>query len=129
MLTIKTLESIKRGARFTLFNGIFSILLGIFYIGFFELILRANFRAINVVWQVFSKYNPRAIVSIGNNVSILNRYVLSIPFEYRKRWIHLSSSEDLVISNIEHCIFYSHFKHHLIQSNPLISIITPAYES
>jgi O-antigen biosynthesis protein len=79
--------------------------------------------------RIFSKYNPRAIVSIGKNISILNKYVFSIPFDYRKRWIHLSSSEDIVISNIEHCIFYSHFKHNLIPSNPLISVITPAYES
>ena len=57
MLTIKTLENIKLGARITLLNGIYASLLGIFYLGFFNFILKTDMRAIDVVWQVFAKYN------------------------------------------------------------------------
>ena len=58
MLTIRTLEKIKLGSRITLFNGIYATLLGIFYLGFFNFILKTNFKAIDTVWQVFAKYNP-----------------------------------------------------------------------
>ncbi len=58
MLTVKTLQNIKRGAWFTIFNGVYAILFGALYIGLFEFILRSNFSAIDVVWQVFAKYNP-----------------------------------------------------------------------
>ena len=79
--------------------------------------------------RIFAKYNPRAIVSIGNDTNELNRHIFETPFEYRKRWVHLSSVNDVVISNIENCVFFSHFKHPYTPFNPLISIITPAYES
>jgi hypothetical protein len=58
MLTIKTLEKIKIGSRTTLFNGIYAVLLGIFYLAFYEFIIKNNFRKIDIVWQVFEKYNP-----------------------------------------------------------------------
>jgi hypothetical protein len=58
MLTIKTLERIKRGAKISLISGVYAIILGILYLSFIKFIVRMNFRAINVVWQVFEKYNP-----------------------------------------------------------------------
>lgn len=78
MLTIKTLESIKRGARTTLFSGVYSILLGIFYIGFFEWIMRSNFRSINVVWQVFSKYNPEITSMLIKLMIIKGLFVIAL---------------------------------------------------
>jgi len=57
MLTIETLEKIKTGARITFFNGIFAIIFGVAYLGFMEFILKYNMRIIDVVWQVFYKYN------------------------------------------------------------------------
>jgi hypothetical protein len=59
MFTIQTLENIKRGSRITFINGIYAILIGISYILLMIPILKRNFRAIDVVWQVFSKYNPQ----------------------------------------------------------------------
>lgn len=90
MLTIRTLENIKRGARITTFNGIYAILLGIVYLGFFKLILKQNFEAISVVWQVFAKYNPAInslfiklmiikglfIITLGIVIIYLSTYIL-----------------------------------------------------
>lgn len=58
MLTIQTVETIRRGSRITLFNGIYAILIGIIYLCTFKFLLKMDFRSIDVVWQVFSKYNP-----------------------------------------------------------------------
>lgn len=57
MLTIETLEKIKSGARITMFNGIFAVIFGVAYFGFMNIILKDNLRIIDVVWQVFYKYN------------------------------------------------------------------------
>ncbi len=96
------------------------------YLRFIHYIWDDNFDNLK---KVFSKVKPQCIVSVGENLSQLNRYIMSIPFDIRKKWVHLSSQDDVVISNIEYCIFFSHYKHPLIISNPLISIITPSYES
>ncbi len=90
MLTTKTLENIKRGARITIFNGIYAILLGIFYLVFFEFILKTNFHAIDIVWQIFAKYNPAInlflvkliiikgsfVITIGAVIAYLSNYIL-----------------------------------------------------
>jgi len=58
MLTIKTVEDIKIGSRITFWNGIYAIFLGALYLIFIKILLKMNFRVIDVVWQVFAKYNP-----------------------------------------------------------------------
>ena len=58
MLTIQTVENIKRGSKITLFNGIYTIILAIVYLSTLRIIAKMNFKVINVVWQVFDKYNP-----------------------------------------------------------------------
>jgi hypothetical protein len=58
MLTIQTVENINRGSKITIFNGIYAILLGIAYLIFLIPLLKMNFRRIDVIWQIFSKYNP-----------------------------------------------------------------------
>ncbi len=57
MLTIRTLEKIKRGSWITLINGIYAVLFGILYLALMKFILRINFHEIEVIWQVFQKYN------------------------------------------------------------------------
>ena len=90
MLTIKTVENIKRGAWTTLFNGVYAVLFGIVYLSFFKFILKVNFKAIDVVWQVFAKYNPEInylfiklmilkgifIIAIGILIIYLSDYIL-----------------------------------------------------
>lgn len=79
--------------------------------------------------KVFSQTKPQALISIGKSLSEINKYTLSIPFDIRKRWIHLASQDDIRIPSVEHCIFYSHYKHPYIKDNPVVSVITPAYKS
>lgn len=57
MLTIRTIEHIKTGARITLLNGIYAILLGIFYAIFSGFIMKIDFRAIESSWGFFERYN------------------------------------------------------------------------
>lgn len=70
MLTIKTLDRIKKGAGITMFNGIYTIIIGVFYLAFFNFILKTNFKAMDIVWQVFAKYNP-AVNSLFVRLMIL----------------------------------------------------------
>jgi cbb3-type cytochrome oxidase subunit 3 len=58
MLTIETVGNIKKGSRITFFNGIYTIILGILYLVFLKTFLKMNFRSIEVIWQLFEKYNP-----------------------------------------------------------------------
>ena len=58
MITIRTVENIRRGANITLWNGILAFGLGLFYLIFIKFLLKENFYYIGTVWQVFSKYNP-----------------------------------------------------------------------
>lgn len=58
MLTIKTLETIKRGARITYLNGVYAIVIGALYLAFMKFILKTDFKSLDVIWQVFAKYNP-----------------------------------------------------------------------
>ena len=90
MITANTVQSIKFGSKITIFNGIYAILLGIVYLGFSKLILLENFRVIDVVWQVFSKYNPSIswmlvklmiikgvfIITLGIVIVYLSTYIL-----------------------------------------------------
>ena len=90
MLNLQTLESIKRGSRITYFNGIYAVLLGIFYIVFHSWIIRVDFSAIGSVWNVFSRYNSvlatlylkfiiltgLLIISSGIAIIYLSSYIL-----------------------------------------------------
>jgi hypothetical protein len=90
MLTIKTLERIKQGAGLTLINGIYTILFGVVYMALMSFILKINFRHIEIVWQVFQKYNPDVnfmivrlmilkgifIIVIGIVIVYLSNYIL-----------------------------------------------------
>lgn len=101
MLTIKTLENIKLGARITLINGIYAAFVGAFYMLFFNFVLKTNMKAIDVIWQVFAKYNPEVnslfvrlmilkgvfIIAIGVLLASLSYYILKK--KDRGTWITL----------------------------------------
>jgi hypothetical protein len=90
MLTIRTLEKIKNGAWITMINGIYAIVFGVLYIALMSFILKINFHEIEVVWQVFAKYNPAInlmiiklmilksifIVAIGIIITYLSNYII-----------------------------------------------------
>jgi len=53
------IQRVKQGSKLTLYNGIYMILLGIFYSVFFKYIMKSNFQAVDSIWRLFEKYNPK----------------------------------------------------------------------
>jgi len=90
MLTANTLNNIRRGGRITFFNGIYAIIFGVLYLIFINFLLKMNFKAVSVVWQVFAKYNPAInllfvkliilkavfIIIIGIAIMYLSSYII-----------------------------------------------------
>jgi len=52
------IKKVKQGAKITLFNGIYMIALGLFFIFSIEFNMKSNFNAISQLWGFFSKFNP-----------------------------------------------------------------------
>ena len=52
------IRKVKQGAKLTWYNGIYMILFGVFYGGFFQFNMKHNFNAISELWGFFSKFNP-----------------------------------------------------------------------
>jgi len=90
MLTIQTVQNIKTGSRVTLFNGIYAMALGVLYLGFYKFMIKINFKAIDAVWQIFTKYNPELssmlirlmilkgifIIIMGFTIAALSSYII-----------------------------------------------------
>jgi len=51
------IKRVKQGAKITLYNGIYMIFLGIFYIFFSDMNMRNNFNTISKLWGFFTRYN------------------------------------------------------------------------
>jgi len=51
------IRKVKQGARITYYNGIYMILLGVFYFVFLNYIMKTNFNSISKLWGFFSRYN------------------------------------------------------------------------
>ena len=65
------IKKVKQGSKITLYNGIYMILFGFFYIFFAEYNMKNNFQAIDSIWRLFVKYNPKIYkLFILSNVSI-----------------------------------------------------------
>ncbi len=52
------IQKVKQGAKITIYNGIYAILLGIFFMLFINYNMKKNFDSINQLWGFFSKFNP-----------------------------------------------------------------------
>ena len=53
------IQVVKQGSKITLYNGIYMILFGIFYIVFVKFNMKSNFQAVSGIWKLFEKYNPQ----------------------------------------------------------------------
>ena len=51
------IQRVKQGARITLYNGIYMILLGIYNILFIKVNMKISFNSISLLWGFFSRYN------------------------------------------------------------------------
>jgi hypothetical protein len=59
MVTIRTVQNIKLGAKITFVNGIYAIICAILYFIFFEFLMTINFSKIEgASWGFFDKFNP-----------------------------------------------------------------------
>jgi len=84
------IQRVKQGAKITLYNGIYMILFGIFHIFFAEFNMKNNFAAIDSIWRLFVKYNPKIyklfilsnislgilLISIGVFISYLSYFII-----------------------------------------------------
>ncbi len=52
------IRKVKQGAKITLFNGIYMILIGLFYNFFINLNMKINFNSISKLWGFFLRYSP-----------------------------------------------------------------------
>lgn len=52
------IQRVKQGSKITLYNGIYAIFLGIFFMLFVNYNMKRNFDSINQLWGFFSKFNP-----------------------------------------------------------------------
>lgn len=52
------IKRVKQGAYITYYNGIYMIVLGIFYVAMMRYNMKSNFNQINQLWGFFSRYNP-----------------------------------------------------------------------
>ena len=53
------IKRVKQGARITLINGIYMILIGLFYNFFINLNMKINFSSISKLWGFFLRYSPK----------------------------------------------------------------------
>lgn len=56
------IQKVKQGAKITLYNGVYMIFYGIFYIFFLKMNMRQNFREINELWGFFIRYDEKIAV-------------------------------------------------------------------
>lgn len=52
------IRKIKQGALITFYNGLYLIVLGLFFVFFWEFTMKNNFKAITELWGFFYKFNP-----------------------------------------------------------------------
>lgn len=89
MITVQTVENIKRGSSITFYNGIYAVLLGIYYIASFSFAMKMNFNSLKLSWQIFNRYNSEIsalffklvliealfMIAIGIAVMYLSSYI------------------------------------------------------
>jgi hypothetical protein len=52
------IQRVKQGAKITMYNGIYMVVFGFYYIFFYKMNMASNFEAISSLWVLFVKYNP-----------------------------------------------------------------------
>ena len=78
MVTIRTIEHIKTGAKINMWNGIYAVLLGFFYLIFSDFILKINFRALGDSWGFFDKFNPDLSALFGRLFILVGLIIVAV---------------------------------------------------
>lgn len=66
------------------------------------------------------------IITVGNPKNWVE--YIQLPFEWRKRWIHVNELEDLCMDQLTHCYIGAE-NHKFDKEHPLISVITTTFHS
>lgn len=77
--------------------------------------------------RIIASYSPKCLLTIGVTIKT-GKILSSFHFEIRKKWINTQSVDVFKTESIEFCTFAS-FDHMYQYDNPLITVITPTYES
>lgn len=77
------IQKVKQGAKITYFNGIYTILLGFYFIFLISYNMKENFNSINQLWGFFSKFNPEiaylfALFSITIGILLISMGIIII---------------------------------------------------
>ncbi|MAG02219.1 hypothetical protein CMI42_02685 [Candidatus Pacearchaeota archaeon] len=83
------IKKVKQGSQITFYNGIYMIILGVYFIFFVNFNMRSNFGAVSQLWGFFSKFNSEIaylfflfnvivgvfLVSNGVNIMYLSDFI------------------------------------------------------
>jgi hypothetical protein len=99
------IKRVKQGAKITYLNGVFMIILGIFYIFFIRLNMKYNFNSIEQLWGFFQKFNPEisflfflfniiiGVFLISNGITIMYLSDFIIKRKEKMTWVVLFLSQ------------------------------------
>ena len=81
------IRRVKQGAKITLYNGIYMIILGFYYIFFIQQNMKINFSSISLVWRIFIKYNQEisslfTLLNIMIGILLISNGILIIYLSY-----------------------------------------------
>ena len=99
------IKRVKQGAKITYINGVYMIVLGIFYIIFVRFNMVQNFNSIEELWGFFAKFNPEisflfflfniiiGIFLISNGITIMYLSDFIIKRKEKMTWVVLFLSQ------------------------------------
>lgn len=95
------IQKVKQGARITLYNGIYTVVLGIFFIVFMKLNMKLTFNSITQLWGFFARYNSNVaqmfylfnalvgLLLISNGLTIIFMSYFIIKRKDKMAWVIL----------------------------------------
>lgn len=99
------------------------------FLCYFHFLAEANENYQKDLEIFLTDFKPRCIVSLGEIDNHIKENLTKIfTFHYCKKWIHFNNPKEVSNSRIEFCMTRCDI-HPGISENPLISVITPTYES
>lgn len=122
------IQTVKQGARITLYNGIYMIILGIFIMFFVNFNMAASFNSISQLWGFFLKYNSNisfililfnvmlGLMMVSQGVSIIYLSDFIIKRKEKMTWVILFISG--IISWLGVLIIF------ILMRNWILSILT-----
>ncbi|MBR9706166.1 hypothetical protein GOV14_03970 [Candidatus Pacearchaeota archaeon] len=95
------IKKVKQGAKITFYNGIYTILLGIYYILAIDYNMKTNFNAVSELWGFFARYDSQiaslfflfnvliGIFLISNGITIMYLSDFIIKRKEKMTWVVL----------------------------------------